>query len=497
MPRTDATPAPAPDAPPLPAPADAPGPAAATVPTHAPVPAHATAPTDTAAPADATSPPGKRTARPADPRAGALANLREARRALDEGRPGDALEAAEKAVAAFSWLDDAEGVAFAVLTQSIALGKRGLLPGALDTIDRIRQIASANRHTQLQAWCSYAQAVVELRLDSRERSLHSLSRALGLAEMTGDHELVGSILFEQANLMRTQYHEHCMTRSDAARCSSDGEPCLRKLRRAESLCAQVREKWKQVDDPIRMARVNLLLAHVRLDLGDVDRALRSCRRADHLLAGHDRPVLKAELLMARARVNGARGRSTDEVRQLAHAAELAMGCLAREVAVRAHGALSAAYERTGRLDAALRHARAQLEQYRLWELQEGRDLLRMREHDLSARLVEQLAHQRFEPRREATVARPPDRREPLRATSTAEQVSRRIARALDAGLTKRGIEVLRRVAGGDSTAAIAADLGLSPKTVQNHLQRIYRTIGVRDRAGAAVWWVEVGDGSSG
>ncbi|MEV8439508.1 LuxR C-terminal-related transcriptional regulator [Actinosynnema sp. NPDC051121] len=425
--------------------------------------------------------------RAADPREAAVSNLREARMALDEGRPGDALESAEKAVAAFSWLDDAEGVAHSVLAQSVALGKRGLLPGALDTIDRVQAIAAANRHVGLQAWCSFAQAVVELRLDSRERSLHSLARALGLAELTKDVELIGSILFEQAGVLRTQYHEHCMVRSAASRCSPDGEPCTRKLRRAEALCAQVRDRWKHLDQPLRMARLNLLLTHVRLDLGDVDRALRSCQRADRLLDGQDRPVLRAELLMARARISGTRGRHDDQVSLLTRAAELAMGVLAREVAVRAHGALSVAYERAGKLDSALRHARFQLEQYRLWELQEGRDLLRMREHDLSARLVDQLAERTFGLRRERRSARP----DPLRSSATAEQDNRRIARALRAGLTKRGIEVLRRVAAGESTTHIAAELSLSPKTVQNHLQRIYRTIEVRDRAGAAVWWVDL------
>ncbi len=427
--------------------------------------------------------------RAADPREAAVANLREARMALDEGRPGDALEAAEKAVAAFSWLDDAEGVAHSVLAQSVALGKRGLLPGALDTIDRVQAIAAANRHVGLQAWCSFSQAVVELRLDSRERSLHSLARALGLAELTKDVELIGSILFEQANVLRTQYHEHCMVRSAASRCSPDGEPCTRKLRRAEALCAQARDRWKHLDQPLRMARLNLLLAHVRLDLGEVERALRSCQRADRLLTGQDRPVLRAELLMARARISGVRGRHDDQVRLLTRAAELAMGVLAREVAVRAHGALSVAYERAGELDPALRHARSQLEQYRLWELQEGRDLLRMREHDLSARLVDQLAERTFGLHRENRAARP----DPLRSSATAEQDNRRIARALRAGLTKRGIEVLRRVAAGESTTGIAAELSLSPKTVQNHLQRIYRTIDVRDRAGAAVWWMDLDD----
>ncbi|ONI85578.1 hypothetical protein ALI22I_27755 [Saccharothrix sp. ALI-22-I] len=432
--------------------------------------------------------------RAADPREAAVSNLREARMALDEGRPGDALEFAEKAVAAFSWLDDAEGVAHSVLAQSVALGKRGLLPGALDTIDRVQQIAVANRHVGLQAWCNFSQAVVELRLDSRERSLHSLARAMGLAELTKDVELIGSILFEQANVLRTQYHEHCMIRSAASRCSPDGEPCTRKLRRAEALCAQVRDRWKHLDQPVRMARLNLLLAHVRLDLGEVERALRSCQRADQLLAKQDRPVLRAELLMARARISGARERYDDQVRLLTRAAELAMGVLAREVAVRAHGALSVAYERAGKLDSALHHARSQLEQYRLWELQEGRDLLRMREHDLSARLVDQLADHTFGLRRENGFARS-SRPDPLRSSATAEQDNRRLARALRAGLTKRGIEVLRRVAAGESTATIAAGLALSPKTVQNHLQRIYRTIGVRDRAGAAVWWVDLDEES--
>ncbi|GAA3887846.1 hypothetical protein GCM10022243_60860 [Saccharothrix violaceirubra] len=419
-----------------------------------------------------------------------MSNLRDARLALDEGRLGDALEYAEKAVSAFSWLDDAEGVAHGLLVQSVALGKRGLLPGALDTIDRIQVIAAANRHLGLEAWCTYSRAVVELRLDSRERSMHSLARALGLAELTGDPELLGAILYEQARVMRDQYHEHCMIRGETGRCSPDGEPCQRKLRRAEALCAQVRDKWKQLDEPVRLARLNLLLAHVRLDLGEIDRAQRSCQRVDRLLAGVHRPVLHAELLIARARISGARDRVAEQIGQLTRAAELAMTYLAREVAVRAHGDLSLAHERAGNLEPALRHARAQLDQYRIWELQQGRDLLRMREHDLSARLVEQLADRRFEPRREDSVARPL-RTHQLRSSTTAEEINRRIARAVQAGLTRRGIEVLRRVANGMTTGAVAEELGLSPKTVQNHLQRVYATIGVRDRAGAAVWWVDL------
>lgn len=38
---------------------------------------------------------------------------------------------------------------------------------------------------------------------------------------------------------------------------------------------------------------------------------------------------------------------------------------------------------------------------------------------------------------------------------------------------------------------IAESLGLSPKTVQNHLQRIYTTLDVNGRAAAVVWWMNL------
>ncbi|KAA2261359.1 hypothetical protein F0L68_17830 [Solihabitans fulvus] len=200
--------------------------------------------------------------------------------------------------------------------------------------------------------------------------------------------------------------------------------------------------------------------------------------------------------MAQARLSGVRGRVAEQIGQLTEAAELARGCLARELAAQAHGALSHAHETAGELADALLHSRLQLEHYRLWQLQEGRDLLRMRDHDASARLLEQLASRRFEPRREDAVTRVgPRRTEPgaLRETATAEQINTRIAHALRAGLTRRGIEILQLVVDGVGTGAIAEDLGLSPKTVQNHLQRIYRTLEVRGRTGAVLWWINLGE----
>jgi HD-GYP domain-containing protein (c-di-GMP phosphodiesterase class II) len=55
------------------------------------------------------------------------------------------------------------------------------------------------------------------------------------------------------------------------------------------------------------------------------------------------------------------------------------------------------------------------------------------------------------------------------------------------GLSDREIEVLRLVARGRSNKEIARALSISPKTVDNHLQKIFPTIGVTTRAAAAVY----------
>jgi HD-GYP domain-containing protein (c-di-GMP phosphodiesterase class II) len=61
-----------------------------------------------------------------------------------------------------------------------------------------------------------------------------------------------------------------------------------------------------------------------------------------------------------------------------------------------------------------------------------------------------------------------------------------------AGLTEREIEVLRLVARGHSNRVIAGVLGLTPKTVGNHIQNIYSKIDVSTRAGATVFAMQHG-----
>ncbi len=52
------------------------------------------------------------------------------------------------------------------------------------------------------------------------------------------------------------------------------------------------------------------------------------------------------------------------------------------------------------------------------------------------------------------------------------------------------MEVLRQVARGASDRQIAADLGITTKTVTHHVQHVYDKIGVRSRAGATLFALE-------
>jgi ATP/maltotriose-dependent transcriptional regulator MalT len=56
-----------------------------------------------------------------------------------------------------------------------------------------------------------------------------------------------------------------------------------------------------------------------------------------------------------------------------------------------------------------------------------------------------------------------------------------LRRCAEAGISTREKEVLAQLLGGMSNREISRALGISEKTVKNHLWRIYRKIGVRNR----------------
>jgi len=62
----------------------------------------------------------------------------------------------------------------------------------------------------------------------------------------------------------------------------------------------------------------------------------------------------------------------------------------------------------------------------------------------------------------------------------------RAAWGVPAALTAREREVLQWLTGGKTDRDIAAILGISPRTIHKHLQRIYEKLGVETRTAAVV-----------
>ncbi|MCU1602619.1 MAG: cyclase [Frankiales bacterium] len=75
-------------------------------------------------------------------------------------------------------------------------------------------------------------------------------------------------------------------------------------------------------------------------------------------------------------------------------------------------------------------------------------------------------------------------------TTARHELRRQAQQGRPAGLTRREIEVLRLVAGGRSTSDIAAELFISSKTADHHIQHIYTKIGASNRATATRWALE-------
>lgn len=61
------------------------------------------------------------------------------------------------------------------------------------------------------------------------------------------------------------------------------------------------------------------------------------------------------------------------------------------------------------------------------------------------------------------------------------------------GLSLRETEVLNHVAKGKSNPAISAILGISERTVEKHLERIYKKTGSKSRASAVIFFYNRND----
>jgi DNA-binding NarL/FixJ family response regulator len=68
--------------------------------------------------------------------------------------------------------------------------------------------------------------------------------------------------------------------------------------------------------------------------------------------------------------------------------------------------------------------------------------------------------------------------------------SGRAARSWPAGMTDREVEVLRRLARGETNRQMAGRLHISEATVHTHIINLYGKLGVSTRAGATLFALE-------
>jgi len=71
-----------------------------------------------------------------------------------------------------------------------------------------------------------------------------------------------------------------------------------------------------------------------------------------------------------------------------------------------------------------------------------------------------------------------------RQVSTIRQLTGMQSTVVDLGLTARETSVLALLAAGYTNRGIARRLGCAPRTVEKHLERIFRKLGVRDKLNA-------------
>jgi DNA-binding CsgD family transcriptional regulator len=76
--------------------------------------------------------------------------------------------------------------------------------------------------------------------------------------------------------------------------------------------------------------------------------------------------------------------------------------------------------------------------------------------------------------------------------AAAGHLPQRHARAAPADLTEREVDVLRHIARGLTSAQTAAELGITPRTVNTHVEHIYAKIGASTRATASLFAMQHG-----
>ncbi|WP_284618633.1 helix-turn-helix domain-containing protein [Aquabacterium humicola] len=298
------------------------------------------------------------------------------------------------------------------------------------------------------------------------RALDEARAAVALCVGDFDRDALGLAHYEQAEIHRQRGDAALADGAyrEASRCGLDPQPgrALLQLQTGElhTAAATMRRLLGTLTDPLARARCLPAQLDTMLAAGDVDAARAAAAELAQVAATWRTPVFAAQAREAAASLLLCDGRATDLPATIGPAREVWL-----------------------QLRAPLRLARLRVLLARAW--------LALGDAD-GALLEIDGAHDTFE-----RLGALPDLQalHALRQRAQAQVPAPHAARSAQAtdptaALTERERQVLRLVATGLTTKAIARQLGLSPKTVDRHLGNLFAKLGVASRAAATAWAYE-------
>ncbi|WP_205856663.1 LuxR C-terminal-related transcriptional regulator, partial [Phytoactinopolyspora endophytica] len=293
--------------------------------------------------------------------------------------------------------------------------------------------------------------IMQLRGDWSDAMAEAQRAYEHLSDPPGD-PVLGMALYQQAELhrLRGEFARAEKSYRDASACGHPVHPGLALLRlaqgRGDDAGAAIRRVVREVQLPVERARVLAACVEIALATGDVEAAWTATDELEKIAADFDSPYLRAVAGSARGSALLAEG-------------EPAEACVSLRRAWLAWCELEAPYE-AARVRVLMARACGRLGDHDTAEM----------ELDAARLVFEELG------------AEP--------ALAHVADLSRRMAARGPCGLSQREVEVLRLLATGATSRAIADTLVISEKTVSRHLSNMFTKLGVSSRAAATAYAYE-------